>query len=125
MLCTAGCFAALILLAVVVIDVSLHRTETMGEVHRQPASVRYDDASVHYAGVVHSRSLLFDRHRSHDLYTGRYRDLGYGHFVRLGFGRPGRRPVIKTVDWSGRGVRVAFTSGHEVFVPARHFVGGR
>ncbi|XRQ15859.1 hypothetical protein ACN3XK_34780 [Actinomadura welshii] len=120
-----ACVALAALLLAVLLDVSLHRTETIGTVERQPASVAYEDGSTHYAGVVHRRSRVFDRHRSYELYLGRDPGLGYGYRVRLGFGSPETRPVIKTVTWEETGARVAFASGHEVFVPARHYVGGR
>ncbi|WP_433479009.1 hypothetical protein ACQPZP_19430 [Spirillospora sp. CA-142024] len=120
-----GYVAFVVLLVVVVVDGSLHRTSRLGDVERQPASVNYEDGSTHYAGLVHTRSWVFGRHQSYELYTGRYPDLGYGHFVRLGFGLDDQRPVIADATWDEKGVRVTFTSGHEVFVPARHFVGGR
>ncbi|TDC96464.1 hypothetical protein [Actinomadura sp. 7K507] len=124
-LCTTGYFALLVLLAAGIIDGSLHRIDEIGKVERQPATVKYEDGGVHYAGVVHKRSRLFGRHRAYELYTGRDPGLGYGYFVRLGFGDPEARPVIRTAHWDRRGVRVIFTSGHEVFVPAHHYLGGR
>ncbi|MBE1535836.1 hypothetical protein [Actinomadura algeriensis] len=119
----AGWLAFLVLLAVVITDGPFHRTDVIGEPGRQPASVRYDDGSAHYVGVVERSSLLFGRHRAYDLYTGRDPELGYGHFVRLGFG--GGPPEIQSAHWDETGVQVTFASGHRLFVPARHYVGGR
>ncbi|TDD68827.1 hypothetical protein E1293_36545 [Actinomadura darangshiensis] len=115
----------LTLLAIVVLDGSLHRTDRIGQVYRQPSSVKYPDGSTHYLGVVHTRSRLFGRHQNYELYAGRDPGLSYGYFVRLGFGAPEERLVIKAVAWSGGGVRVTFASGHVVFVPAHHYLGGR
>jgi hypothetical protein len=122
----AAAFAVLlVLLAVVVLDRLLGRTSVIGDVQRQPASVTYPDGGTHYVAVTHTRSRVFQRHLSYRLYTGRDPGLGYGYFVRLGLGSPERRPVIAAVKWDDRGVTVTFASDHEVFVPARYFVGGR
>ncbi|MEO3828164.1 hypothetical protein [Actinomadura sp. B10D3] len=115
----------LVLTAAVILDRLLGRTSVVGGVQQQPASVKYQDGRTHYAAVTHTRSWVFDRHVNYRLYTGSDPSLHYGYFVRLGFGMPEQRPVIKAVKWDDRGVRVTFASGHEVFVPARHFVGGR
>ncbi|TDC57643.1 hypothetical protein E1281_04305 [Actinomadura sp. KC345] len=126
MLCTTGYFAVLILLAVVVIDASLLQSERVGNVHQQPASVRYTDDyglhPTHYVALTHDRSRIFGRHQGYELYAGVSKDLFYGHFVHLDFVGA---VAIKFVSWTKEGVRVRFTSGHEVFVPARYFVGGR
>ena len=121
----AGYAVLLALLAAVVLNGQLHRTRTLGDVARQPTSVRYEDDSVHYAGVIETRSWVLGRHRTYELRIGRDPGLSYGYFVRLGFGGPEQRPVIKTASWDREGVRVTFASGHEVFVPARHYLGGR
>ncbi|MCQ0012259.1 hypothetical protein [Actinomadura madurae] len=113
------------LTAAVILDRLLGRTSVVGGVQKQPASVKYQDGRAHYAAVTHTRSWVFDRHVNYRLYTGSDPGLHYGYFVRLGFGAPEQRPVIKAVKWDGRGIRVTFASGHEVFVPTRYFVGGR
>ncbi|TDE21335.1 hypothetical protein [Actinomadura sp. 6K520] len=127
----AGYVAFAVLLVLFVLDTSgwLHRTEKLGDVHRQPASVSYGDehgARTHYVGVLHERSFVFGRHRSHQLFAGAEPDFGYGHFIDFdqgaGIDEP---PAIKSATWDDRGVRVTFTTGHEVFVPARAFVGSR
>ncbi|MFV2176079.1 hypothetical protein ACFHW2_18835 [Actinomadura sp. LOL_016] len=119
----AGWLAFVLLLAVVVTDGPLHRGDVVGEVERQPPSVRYEDGSTHYVGVIEKRSLLLGRHQAYELYTGRDPKPGYGHYVRLEFG--GEPPEIESVHWDGTGIQVAFASGHRVFVPARHYLGGR
>ncbi|OLT35727.1 hypothetical protein BJF79_32080 [Actinomadura sp. CNU-125] len=111
------------MLGVLIADGPFHRTDVIGEAERQPASVRYEDGSAHYVGVIEKSSLLFGRHRTYELYTGRDPGLGYGHFVRVEFG--GEPPEIESVHWDETGIQVTFASGHRVFVPARHYVGGR
>jgi hypothetical protein len=32
---------------------------------------------------------------------------------------------VRATEWTAAGVRVRFTTGHEVFVPATLFIGGR
>ncbi|MEV5828055.1 hypothetical protein AB0L25_21120 [Spirillospora sp. NPDC052242] len=117
-----GWLAFGLLLAVVIVDGPLHRTAEIGEVERQPSSVRYEDGSVHYAAVIEKSSLLFGRHQSYELYTGRDPGLSYGHYVRIDFGG---RPEIESARWDETGVQVTFASRHRVFVPARHYLGGR
>lgn len=118
----AGWLAFALLLAAVIVDGPFHRTAGIGEAARQPPSVRYEDGSVHYAAVVERSSLLFGRHRAYELYTGRDPSRSYGHHVRIDFGG---RPEIESARWDETGVQVTFASGHRVFVPARHYVGGR
>ncbi|GAA4101724.1 hypothetical protein [Actinomadura miaoliensis] len=108
---------------VLLLDTRLHRTEKFGRI-AQPATVTYEDDRRHYVGVVRERSWIFGRHQAYRLYAGGSPDLGYGHFVRLEF-LGVDRPVPAGADWRRDGVRVRFTSGHEVFVPARYFLGGR
>ncbi|MFD0904299.1 hypothetical protein [Actinomadura sediminis] len=119
----AGWAAFAVLLAAVIVDGPLHRTGVIGEVERQPPSVRYADGSAHYTAVIEKSSLLFGRHQAYELYTGRDPSLSYGHRVRVGSG--GGPPEIASAHWDEKGVLVTFASGHRVFVPARHYVGGR
>lgn len=128
----AGYAAFAVLLVIFVVDTSgrVHRTEKLGDVHRQPASVTYQDEygarRTHYVGLIHERSFVFGRHRSYQLFAGAEPDLSYGHFVDFDHGTGiGEPPAIKSVTWDDKGVRVTFTTGHEVFVPAGAFVGGR
>ncbi|TDD26094.1 hypothetical protein E1287_36625 [Actinomadura sp. KC06] len=129
-LVTASGYAAfVVLLLIVVLDSRLHRFDKIGKVHQRPAPA--NSAGEHglrvtyYAGLIHDRSRVFGRHQSYDLYTGSRRDLSYGHFVHLDSLEYGKPPVIESANWTEEGVRVTFTSGHEVFVPARYYVGGR
>ncbi|MEV0416404.1 hypothetical protein AB0I68_38115 [Streptomyces sp. NPDC050448] len=54
---------------------------------------------------------------------GRYPGPSYGHWldVDTALGAEG----IESTTWTESGVRVRFPAGHEVFVPARYFLGGR
>ncbi|MBT2213970.1 hypothetical protein [Actinomadura sp. NEAU-AAG7] len=117
--------AAALLLGVVVLGV-----DSWGASIDEPAaSVRQPKAegSVRYFVTVQdNRSRILHRHRYYDLFVGMIvsgrRDPSYGHWVRLDWGSS-ERPAIKNAQWDRTGVRVAFTSGHEVFVPARRFPG--
>lgn len=115
-------FAALALL--VLVDGSFNRSDVVGEVKRQPASVRYYDGSAHYVALIHRRSEVLSRDQGYELYLGRDPRLRYGHFVEVGF-MDSEGPVVDSVTWLDEGVRVRFSSGHEFFVPARYFTGGR
>jgi hypothetical protein len=108
---------------VTVLDRSLARTDRFDR-NTQPATVWYDDGSTHYVGVVSERSLVFGRVKSHRLYAGRDPGFGYGHFRKLD-PDSGPRPVIRDAAWTREGVRVRFTSGHQIFIAARLFTGGR
>ncbi|HEY8479857.1 MAG TPA: hypothetical protein VIL71_08525 [Spirillospora sp.] len=109
----------------VVFDATLQRTEKVGALERQPATVTYEDDNTHYVGVIRRRSLALGRHGGYALYTGRDPEVRYGHFVRVGLGSDETRLIPRSVGWDRAGVRVVFTSGHELFVPARFYVGGR
>ncbi|WP_329520401.1 hypothetical protein [Spirillospora sp. NBC_01491] len=113
----------LLLIVLAVLDGRLERREVL-ERSGQPASVAYSDRSAHFVGVVRTRSWILGRHRKYELYTGRDIALSYGHHVRLDFTGTDR-PVVREAAWGSDGVRVHFTSGHEVFVPARYFLNGR
>ena len=115
-------FLLLVLLALLLTEVTATRNENL-ERREQPPAVRYTDGNTHYAGLVRERSLVLGRERSHWLYTGSDPGMGYGHFVRLDL--TGVRAEFEDVRWTREGVRVRFTSGHEIFVPARYFTGGR
>ncbi|TNY35318.1 hypothetical protein [Thermomonospora catenispora] len=85
--------------------------------------MRYPDDSRHYAVIVQHRSWILGRHREYLLYTGRDPKASYGHTVKVDF--TGEAPELRDATWEQAGVRVRFTSGHEVYVPARYFTGGR
>ncbi|MER7209770.1 hypothetical protein ABT340_22125 [Streptosporangium sp. NPDC000239] len=96
---------------------SLPRSEVL---HRdvQPATVAYDDGSAHLLALVRRSTLLGE---SHEIFVGRDPGLSYGHRVGLG----AFAASVRTTEWTDAGVRVFFDTGHELFVPARSFVGGR
>ncbi|WP_242911214.1 hypothetical protein [Actinomadura terrae] len=120
-----GLVAAVLLLAVTLgVDSYGASISESGESRQPPpkgeASVRY------FVAVQDNRSKILHRHRYYDLFVGMIvsgrRDPAYGHWVRLDRGFS-ERPAIKNVHWDRTGVRVAFTSGHDVFVPARAYTG--
>lgn len=86
-----------------------------------PSSIAYADGSAHFLGLVHTYSP--SGRQSYRMVVGRDPGLSYGHWldVDAALGRSG----IEAVTWTESGVRVRFPSGHEVFVPARSFLGGR
>ncbi|MEW2359698.1 hypothetical protein [Spirillospora sp. NPDC029432] len=90
----------------------------------QPRTVKYDDGSVHHAGIVRVRTGLPGLDEHYELYTGRDTSMGYGHFVRLEF-TGADAPAFKETRWEPAGFRARLDSGHEVFVPARYFMSGR
>ncbi|MEV6319919.1 hypothetical protein AB0M45_01805 [Nocardia sp. NPDC051787] len=129
----AGPFARLLLavvlggcatLAIVLADTGLHRFEAVQSL-AQPEHVQYpEDTATHYVGIVRHRSWLLGRHQAYEVYTGRSPDLIYGHFVEIAITGV-ERPVLREADWRTEGVHIRFESGHELFVPASAFLGGR
>ncbi|AHH21886.1 hypothetical protein NONO_c71250 [Nocardia nova SH22a] len=117
------CVTLLVAVAILALDTGLRRTSDLQR-DTQPADVVYSDGSTHLAGVVEVRSWLFRRHVEYQVYTGRDPSMSYGHFVRIGMTGV-EPPEFADVRWSGDGVRMRFRSGHELFVPAVEFVGGR
>jgi len=109
-------------LGIVLLDGTMDRPHRLNRLE-QPPAVTYPDGSRHYIGLVERRSLLFGRVVEHQLYAGRDANMSYGHFVTLDV--TGSRPVLTGASWERDGVRARFTSGHEVFVPARYFMYGR
>ncbi|MFI0452976.1 hypothetical protein [Actinomadura sp. 6N118] len=104
-------------------DGELRDTKVISQV-RQPASVRYSDGSIHHAGVVRVRSWIFRRHRPYEVVIGRDPGLSYGHSVTFAATGEGA-PRISAAEWKQDGVRIKLDSGHELFVPAQKFLGGR
>jgi hypothetical protein len=88
----------------------------------QPATVRYPDGSRHRLGLFRDRPLLGGA--SYHLVIGRDPSLSYGHRMEID-GGPGAAFGVRTTEWTTSGVRIGFTTGHELFVPAHLFVGGR
>jgi hypothetical protein len=98
------------------------RTEVL-RVETQPPTVEYDGATYH-AGLLRRESWLLHRRLPDEIKVGRYPHMGYGHpvyFEILGH----RDPVLESARWSPEGVTVRLDSGHEIFVPAAAFTGGR
>lgn len=93
-------------------------------VHRenQPPTVRYQDGRAHHLGLYRERTLLHGE--SYRLVIGSDPSLSYGHRVDISATGAGSFGVRAT-EWTAAGVRVRFTTGHEMFVPATMFIGGR
>ncbi|MEV0399942.1 hypothetical protein [Actinoallomurus sp. NPDC050550] len=87
---------------------------------RQPSTVAYQDGSPHYLGLIRDRSSLAGE--SYHLMIGRDSSLSYGHRIRVD---TATSVAIGSTEWRADGVRVRFTTGHELFVPARYFTFGR
>jgi hypothetical protein len=88
----------------------------------QPPTIRYQDGRAHHLGLYHERTLLFGE--SYHLVIGSDPGLSYGHRVDIdatGAGDFG----VRAAEWTAAGVRVRFTTGHELFVPTTMFIGGR
>ncbi|MEU9862505.1 hypothetical protein AB0D99_16700 [Streptomyces sp. NPDC047971] len=86
-----------------------------------PASVVYADDSPHYLELVH-RHTLSGEHRYH-LVIGRYTGAAYGHWLDVDTAVAVEG--IESTTWTESDVRVRFSTGHEVVVPARFFLFGR
>ncbi|GAA3683870.1 hypothetical protein GCM10022224_055580 [Nonomuraea antimicrobica] len=119
-LLAAGLVAGAVLCAGAMIALTWPTQQTL-YTDRQPATVAYDDESSHVVAFIRYHSLLEDTYR---LYAGRDPSLQYGHFIDVGFAGAADQPVIST-QWTREGVRVRFGTGHELFIPAAAFVGGR
>ncbi|MGW0181342.1 hypothetical protein [Nocardia sp. NPDC003345] len=108
--------------AAVFADTQLVRTEVVAS-EVQPSGVDYDGATYH-AGLVRQQSWLLHRRLPDIVLVGRDPGLGYGHPVSFEIlGNPD--PRLESVDWRPEGVAVRFDSGHEIFLPAAAFTGGR
>ncbi|MGP3921083.1 hypothetical protein [Nonomuraea sp. 10N515B] len=84
----------------------------------QLATVTYDDDSKHLLALVRESALLGE---SHQIFVGRDPSLSYGHRVDI----ETSADSVKTTTWTTAGVRVLFNTGHELFIPATYFIGGR
>lgn len=121
-----GVLVALLLfvavLVAVFVDTRMVRTEIL-RTETQPPTVEYDGATYH-AGLLRQESWLLHRRLPDVVMVGRYPDMGYGHpvyFEILG----NRDPALESARWSPAGVTVRLDSGHELFIPADAFTGGR
>ncbi|MGW6335533.1 hypothetical protein [Nocardia rhamnosiphila] len=111
-----------LLLIAVYVDTLLVHTEVL-RTETRPATVEYDGAT-YYAGLLRQESLLLHRRLPDVIVVGRDPGMGYGHpvyFEILG----DRDPEFASARWSPEGVSIRFGSGHEIFVPADAFIGGR
>ncbi|WP_229874161.1 hypothetical protein [Streptomyces cirratus] len=86
-----------------------------------PTTIAYSDESAHFLTLVHQHSL--SGRESYRMVIGRSPGVSYGHWldVDTALGAKG----IESTTWTESGVRVRFPTRHEVFVPARFFLGGR
>ncbi|WP_327149374.1 hypothetical protein [Nocardia sp. NBC_01329] len=112
----------LIVLLGVFADTRMVRTEVW-RVETQPASVEYDGSTYH-AGLLHRESWLLRRRLPDAIMVGRYPDMGYGHPVYFEITGTGD-PALDSARWGPEGVWAHLDSGHEIFVPASAFTGGR
>ncbi|ROO87261.1 hypothetical protein EDD29_4856 [Actinocorallia herbida] len=85
----------------------------------QPSTLRYRDGFTHHLGLYRERTLFGE---SYHLVIGSDPSLSYGHRVEIG---AGGSLGVRATDWTSAGVRVRFTTGHELFVPAALFISGR
>jgi hypothetical protein len=111
-----------IILTVTLFVVSAWPQSTLVHREDQPPTVRYQDGHTHHLGLYHERTLLHGE--SYHLVIGSDPSLSYGHRVDIsatGVGSFG----VRAAEWTAAGVRIRFTTGHELFVPATMFIGGR
>ncbi|WP_280231384.1 hypothetical protein [Nocardia cyriacigeorgica] len=112
-----------LVVAVALIDTTFSHSE-IRQTEASPASVRYPDGVTYYLGVVQRESGLLHRRRPDEIRVSRDPGLVYSHGVGLSItGSPDL--VLRSVQWRPEGVLARFESGHELFVPAQSFLGGR
>ncbi|GAA3211336.1 hypothetical protein [Actinocorallia longicatena] len=104
---------------VVAVVVVMWPRRTLVQREDQPATVRYADGAGHHVGLFRERTLFSE---SYHLVISGDPGLSYGHRVDIGAGGSLR---VRAAEWTDAGVRVRFVSGHELFVPAALFIGGR
>ena len=103
---------------------------------RSPDRLVYDGNGPYYLSVVEGKRdlsgiLFFSAKRRYRLYAGRESgDPSYGHWLDISFYPDVDEDVEAHIRrsrarWSADGVRFFSASGHEVFVPASMFTGGR
>lgn len=88
---------------------------------RQPSATAYGDGSPHYLGLKRRHTL--SGQESYSLMIGRDPGLSYGHLLDVDSDLAAEG--IEKTEWTRAGVRVRFTTGHTLFVPARAFTYGR
>ncbi|MGI5162972.1 hypothetical protein ACQEU3_01280 [Spirillospora sp. CA-253888] len=110
---------------IVAVDGTVRDTTTISTAG-QPAPSIYPDESTYSARLLEVDTLLLRRHRPYELWITRSGSPHYGHLVQIdGIDLGGGKPRITAAEWRPEGVRVHFASGHQAFVPARWFLGGR
>lgn len=119
---TAALLLFAILLTAVFLDTQLVRTRVVWT-QSQPAGIEYDGANYH-AGLLRQESWLLHRRLPDVIMVGRDPGLGYGHPVHFEI-TGNRDPELESARWSPEGVAIRFDSGHEIFLPAAVFIGGR
>ncbi|MFE3446779.1 hypothetical protein ACFXNW_27430 [Nocardia sp. NPDC059180] len=107
----------------VLIDTAFSHTE-IRQTEALPTSVRYPDGLTYYLGVVQRESGLLHRRLPDEIRVSRDPGLVYSHGVSLTI-TGSSDLVLRSVDWRPDGVSARFESGHELFVPAQSFLGGR
>lgn len=119
-LISLGCAGGIVLSVVAFTVLTWPQAEVVFRDH-DSSTKTYSDESRHYLGLVHEQTM--SGRESYRLMVGRDPGLSYGHSVEVDSyaGADG----IKSADWSAAGVRVRFNTGHELFVPAKHFEHGR
>ncbi|MFC9978043.1 hypothetical protein ACFVH6_44760 [Spirillospora sp. NPDC127200] len=102
------------------------RDSTTLSTAEQPVPSTYPDGTAYSARLLQVDTLLLRRHRPYELWITRSGNPGYGHRIQIDDIDPdGGKPRITAAEWRPEGVRVHFASGHQAFVPARWFLGGR
>lgn len=86
-----------------------------------PSSLVYADESPHFLGLVHYYDLSGEH--SYRMVISRTSGLGYGHWLDVDAAVAVEG--IESTTWTESGVRVRFSTGHEISVPARFFLFGR
>ncbi|NEW39586.1 hypothetical protein GV794_12920 [Nocardia cyriacigeorgica] len=107
----------------VLIDTTFSHTE-IRQTRALPASLRYPDGLTYYLGVVQRESGLLHRRLPDEIRVSRDPGLVYSHAMSLTI-TGSSDLVLRSVEWRPDGVSARFESGHEIFVPAQSFLGGR
>ncbi|MBL1080123.1 hypothetical protein JK358_37590 [Nocardia sp. 2] len=118
-----GLVAVLLTIALAAGDAQLRQTSIVQK-FTQPATVTYDDRSVHYIGLLQVRTWILRRDLPYRIHAGRDPSLSSGHSVEIAMTGTDR-PTIRTVTWTLDGARIVFETGHEIFIPAGRFTDGR
>ncbi|MEV6277472.1 hypothetical protein [Nocardia sp. NPDC051832] len=107
------------------VDTQMIRSQVY-ESHAQPAGLTYENGlgRNYHVEIAEQHSMVLNRRLPDKIFIGHGPGVTYGHPVYLQ--STGTEPFeSRAVEWSQDGVRIEFTSGHELFVPASAFTGGR